>query len=67
MRVPVGREAGLVGFLTPSRLRLYAHAIALVDACFFASVYRAGSWVIGPNDAPIYTDFAADESPQCRR
>src|SRR6266436_3081667 len=58
MRAPVGGEAGLVGLLTTSRLRLYGCAIGVVYACFFASVYRAGSWIIGPGDAPIYTDFA---------
>jgi arabinofuranan 3-O-arabinosyltransferase len=55
---PVGREADLFGLLTASRLRLYGCAVAAIYVCFFVSVYRAGSWIVGPGGAPVYTDFA---------
>src|SRR5438876_12174721 len=58
---PCGRargEADLVGLLTASRLQLYGCAVAGIYACFFVSVYRAGSWILGPNGTPVYTDFA---------
>jgi len=53
-----GGETGLLGLLTASRLRLYGCAVAAIYACFFVSVYRAGSWIVGSVGAPVYTDFA---------
>ena len=53
-----GGRADLVGLLTASRLGLYGCAIIVVYACFFVSVYRAGSWILTPLGTPVYTDFA---------
>lgn len=48
------------GFWTPTRLQLYGYGIAVIYASFLASCYHAGTWVIGRNGAPLYTDFACE-------
>jgi hypothetical protein len=53
-----GGEADLFGLFTAPRLGLYGCAIAAIYACFFMSVYRAGSWILAPGGTPVYTDFA---------
>ncbi len=53
-----GGEADLFGLLTASRLWLYGCAVAAIYASFLVAVYRAGSWILGPDGRPVYTDFA---------
>ena len=57
-RGKAGGKAELIGLLTATRLRLYGYAVAAIYVCFLVSVYRAGSWILGPDGGPIYTDFA---------
>jgi arabinofuranan 3-O-arabinosyltransferase len=52
------REGGPLRFWTPARLQLYGYAVAAIYACFLASCYHAGTWIVDRNGVPIYTDFA---------
>jgi hypothetical protein len=51
-------EADLFGLFTAPWLALYGCAVAAVYSCFFVSVYRMRSWILGPGGTPVYTDFA---------
>jgi len=51
-------EADRFGLLTALWLALYGCAVAAIDTCFFVSVYRMWSWILGPDGTPVYADFA---------
>ena len=56
-----GRAARLLpphGIFTAPRLQAYGFAIVAIYTVFFASIYRAGLWIVDGNGMPIYTDFA---------
>jgi arabinofuranan 3-O-arabinosyltransferase len=52
------RKPSLVDIFKSGWLQSFGYALAALYLVYFVIVYRAGSWIVGSNGLPIYTDFA---------